>query len=99
MFITNFFDILLQKGHKPILRANHCRSPSVVTDTSFLNLNCIFDAHSRKPSKMSFPIVLPLSGTNLTSSSIVINSEFIRRRNIAYYAISLTSTLKFSATE
>ena len=38
--------------------------PSAVTDISFLKSSYIFDAHSRKSSKISFPVVLPLSVTS-----------------------------------
>ena len=50
-------------------------APSVIIDKSFHKSSYIFDVKSRKTS--SFPVILPLNGTNLTSFSGIITFEFI----------------------
>ena len=78
---------------------NIAGAPSVVTDTNFLKSSCIFDTHPRKPFKISFPVVLPSNGTNLTSSYVTVNSEFIPQTNIPDCTVSLTAILSSTATE
>lgn len=98
MLITNFFHMLFQKEQNPFFKPTIAGAPSVVTDTSFFKWS-IFDVHARKTSKIPFPVALPLSSTNSTSFSIVINSEFIHQTNTANCAVFLTFILSSSATE
>ena len=99
MLITNFFDIFFQKEQNSFFESTISGAPSVVNDTRFLKSSCIFDAHARKTSKIPFPVVLPLSSTNSTSFSVIINSEFVPQTNILKCAVFLTSILSSSATE
>lgn len=93
--VTCFFKIDTNPFLEPIIAG----TPSAVTGRSFLKSSCIFDAPSRKSFKTSFPVILPLNGTNSISPPVMINYEFIPRTNITNCAVSLTSLLSTSATE
>ena len=77
-----------KRDRKSFFEPTIAGAASAVTYTSFFKSSCIFGVHSRKPSKKYFPVVLPLSTTNSTSSSVIVNSGLIPWKDLANCTVS-----------